>query len=131
MPLANRPILFLAILLVIVGVQFVTMGLLAELQTRIYHESQKRPTYTVRETLGTLTMKYRAIKGTRDILPAETPRWQRVERLFREAFARYGYSEIRAADLRGDRRSSRAASATRATSSRRRCTPSPTRAATP
>jgi hypothetical protein len=51
-PLANRPILFLAILLVIVGVQFVTMGLLAELQTRIYHESQQRPTYTVRETLG-------------------------------------------------------------------------------
>jgi glycosyltransferase involved in cell wall biosynthesis len=51
-PLANRPLLFLAILLVIVGVQFVTMGLLAELQTRIYHESQKRPTYTVRETLG-------------------------------------------------------------------------------
>lgn len=51
-PLANRPILFLAVLFVIVGVQFVTMGLLAELQTRIYHESQKRPTYTVRETLG-------------------------------------------------------------------------------
>jgi glycosyltransferase involved in cell wall biosynthesis len=50
--LSNRPILFLAVLLVIVGVQFVTMGLLAELQTRIYHESQKRPTYTVRETLG-------------------------------------------------------------------------------
>ncbi len=40
-------------------------------------------------------MKYRAIKGTRDILPGETPRWQRVERLFREAFGRYGYSEIR------------------------------------
>ena len=52
MPLANRPILFLAILLVIVGVQFITMGLLAELQTRIYHESQQRPTYAVRETLG-------------------------------------------------------------------------------
>jgi len=51
-PLSNRPILFLAILLVIVGVQFVTMGLLAELQTRIYHESQKRPIYNIRETLG-------------------------------------------------------------------------------
>jgi glycosyltransferase involved in cell wall biosynthesis len=51
-PLSNRPILFLAVLLVIVGVQFVTMGLLAELQTRIYHESQKRPTYSVREKLG-------------------------------------------------------------------------------
>jgi H+/Cl- antiporter ClcA len=51
-PLANRPLLFLAILLILVGVQLVTMGLLAELQTRIYHESQQRPTYTVRETLG-------------------------------------------------------------------------------
>jgi histidyl-tRNA synthetase len=40
-------------------------------------------------------MKYRAIRGTRDILPAETPRWQRVERHFREAFGRYGYREIR------------------------------------
>jgi hypothetical protein len=28
------------------------MGLLAEFQTRIYHESQDRPTYTVRETIG-------------------------------------------------------------------------------
>ena len=52
MPLGNRPLLFLAILLILVGVQLVTMGLLAELQTRIYHEAQKRPTYTVRETLG-------------------------------------------------------------------------------
>jgi len=42
-----------------------------------------------------VTIKYRAIKGTRDILPEEAPRWQRVERLFREAFTRYGYSEIR------------------------------------
>jgi histidyl-tRNA synthetase len=40
-------------------------------------------------------VKYRAIKGTRDILPGETARWQRVERHFREAFARYGYREIR------------------------------------
>jgi histidyl-tRNA synthetase len=40
-------------------------------------------------------LKYRAIKGTRDILPGETPRWQRVERHFAESFARYGYSEIR------------------------------------
>jgi histidyl-tRNA synthetase len=40
-------------------------------------------------------MKYRAVRGTRDILPQETARWQRVERLFREAFVRYGYGEIR------------------------------------
>ena len=52
MAIGNRPLLLLAIMLVFVGVQFITMGLLAELQTRIYHESKKRPTYMVRETLG-------------------------------------------------------------------------------
>jgi histidyl-tRNA synthetase len=35
------------------------------------------------------------VRGTRDILPAETPRWQAVEALAREAFAAYGYQEIR------------------------------------
>ncbi len=50
--LANRPILLLAVLLILVGVQFITMGLLAELQTRIYHESSDKPTYFVKETLS-------------------------------------------------------------------------------
>lgn len=36
-----------------------------------------------------------AVKGTRDLLPAETPVWQRVEAVAREAFRRYGFSEIR------------------------------------
>ena len=30
--------------------QFLSMGLLAELQIRTYHESQNKPTYTIRET---------------------------------------------------------------------------------
>ena len=51
-PLANRPMLLLSILLVFIGVQFITIGLLAELQTRIYHEAQDKPTYAVRETVG-------------------------------------------------------------------------------
>jgi hypothetical protein len=42
----------LAILLTIVGVQFVTMGLLGELVVRTYHESQRKPIYAVREVLG-------------------------------------------------------------------------------
>jgi hypothetical protein len=33
-------------------VQFVTMGLLAELIVRTYHESQDKTIYTVREELG-------------------------------------------------------------------------------
>ncbi len=50
--LAERPLLLLAILLVMIGVQFVTMGLLGELIVRTYHESQGKPIYTVREEAG-------------------------------------------------------------------------------
>jgi len=38
---------------------------------------------------------FRAIKGTRDILPAETGAWQRVEAAARGLFGRFGYREIR------------------------------------
>ncbi len=47
-PLGNRPALLLAALLMIVGIQFITMGLLAELQARTYYESQGKPIYTIR-----------------------------------------------------------------------------------
>jgi hypothetical protein len=50
--LANRPILLLAILLVVVGFQFVSLGLLGEMLVRTYHESQRKPVYTVREILS-------------------------------------------------------------------------------
>ncbi len=40
-------------------------------------------------------MKYRAVKGMNDILPAEARRFQRVERIFRETVERYGYRELR------------------------------------
>jgi len=35
------------------------------------------------------------IRGTRDILPAEVGRWQRIERVARDLCARYGYVEVR------------------------------------
>ena len=47
--IANRPLLLFGILLVFTGVQLVTLGLLAELQARTYHESQDKPTYVIRE----------------------------------------------------------------------------------
>lgn len=47
--IANRPLLLLGVLLVFTGIQLVTMGLLAELQARTYHESQDKPIYVVRE----------------------------------------------------------------------------------
>ncbi len=47
--IANRPLLLLGVLLVFTGVQLVTLGLLAEMQARTYHESQDKPTYVIRE----------------------------------------------------------------------------------
>jgi histidyl-tRNA synthetase len=37
----------------------------------------------------------KAVRGVRDILPSETPRWQRVEAAARRVFEAYGYREIR------------------------------------
>ncbi|NLZ16284.1 MAG: glycosyltransferase family 2 protein [Desulfobulbaceae bacterium] len=50
--LADRPLLLLAVLLIFLGIQFITIGLLAELVVRTYHESQKKPIYFVRKVLA-------------------------------------------------------------------------------
>jgi len=47
--LGNRPALLLAVLLVVVGVQFVSIGLLGEMLARTYHESQGKPIYVIKE----------------------------------------------------------------------------------
>jgi len=47
--LSNRPLLLLGILMIVSGVQLVTIGLVAELQARTYHESQNKPIYRIRE----------------------------------------------------------------------------------
>ncbi len=49
--IGNRPLLLLAVLLVIVGVQFLMMGLLGEMITRTYYEAQGKSVYTVRQIL--------------------------------------------------------------------------------
>jgi hypothetical protein len=51
-PLGSRPLLLLAILLLFMGIQFITIGLVAELVVRTYHESQSKPIYHVRKVLG-------------------------------------------------------------------------------
>ncbi len=51
-PLASRPIVLLAILLVVTGVQLVTLGLLGEMLARTYHESQGKPIYVLAEDLA-------------------------------------------------------------------------------
>ena len=61
--IGNRPLLLIAILLVFTGVQLVTLGLLAELQVRTYHESQNKPTYVIREIQQTLTNDHALLNG--------------------------------------------------------------------
>ncbi|MGQ9470744.1 MAG: glycosyltransferase family 2 protein [Candidatus Aminicenantales bacterium] len=48
---ANRPILLLAVLLMVIGIQFITLGLLAEIMVRTYHESTGKPIYHIREII--------------------------------------------------------------------------------
>ncbi|MBF2035518.1 MAG: glycosyltransferase family 2 protein [Leptolyngbyaceae cyanobacterium T60_A2020_046] len=47
--IGDRPLLILAVVLFLTGIQLFSFGLLAELLMRTYHESQKRPIYRVRE----------------------------------------------------------------------------------
>jgi glycosyltransferase involved in cell wall biosynthesis len=47
--IGDRPLLLFGILLIFTGVQLVTLGLLAEMQARTYHESQNKPIYVIRE----------------------------------------------------------------------------------
>jgi glycosyltransferase involved in cell wall biosynthesis len=53
--IGNRPLLLFGILLVFTGVQLVTLGLLAEMQARTYHESQNKPIYVIREIRESVT----------------------------------------------------------------------------
>jgi glycosyltransferase involved in cell wall biosynthesis len=50
--IGGRPLLLLAVLLLILGVQLVFMGLLGEMLARVYHESQGKPIFTIKKVLG-------------------------------------------------------------------------------
>ena len=47
--IGDRPLLQLAALLMVLGVQFVSTGIVADMIMRTYHESQRKPIYYVRE----------------------------------------------------------------------------------
>jgi glycosyltransferase involved in cell wall biosynthesis len=61
--IADRPLLQIAVLLIFTGIQFVTLGLLAEMQARTYHESQDKPTYIIREMRESEAPRAREIRG--------------------------------------------------------------------
>jgi glycosyltransferase involved in cell wall biosynthesis len=48
----RNPLLLLTAILIITSVQFILMGLLAEILVRTYHESQNRPTYVIKEIIN-------------------------------------------------------------------------------
>src|SRR5262245_2425734 len=45
----HGPMLFAAVLLIVCGIQLISVGLLGEMLSRTYYESQKKPTYSVRD----------------------------------------------------------------------------------
>lgn len=47
--ISGRPLLLLAILLIVIGLQFITLGLLAEIMVRAYHESVEKKIYIIQE----------------------------------------------------------------------------------
>jgi hypothetical protein len=61
--IGNRPLLLLGILMILGGVQLVTTGLLAEMLSRTYHESQDKPTYVIREIRESLPVRSREMLG--------------------------------------------------------------------
>jgi glycosyltransferase involved in cell wall biosynthesis len=67
--IAERPLLLLGVMLVFIGVQLLTFGLLAEVMARTYYESQDKPTYVIRE-----------VRETTDVLAAPAEREQGILR---------------------------------------------------
>ncbi len=52
LPVLGSPLFQLGVMFLILGFQAILMGLIAELLARTYHESQSKPTYTIRTVLG-------------------------------------------------------------------------------
>lgn len=50
--IGSRPLLLLGVLLIILGFQFISLGLIGELVVRVYYEAQNKPIYVVREELN-------------------------------------------------------------------------------
>ncbi len=50
--IVRTPLLILSVLLILLGFQFILMGLLAELVIRIYHESRDKPIYIIEKTVN-------------------------------------------------------------------------------
>ena len=61
--IANRPLLLLGIMMILGGLQLLSTGLMAEMLSRTYHESQDKPTYVVREVRESASGRTREVIG--------------------------------------------------------------------
>jgi hypothetical protein len=50
--IANRPIVILGMILLLGGIQLITIGIIAEISMRTYYESGNKKTYQVRKVWG-------------------------------------------------------------------------------
>jgi glycosyltransferase involved in cell wall biosynthesis len=60
---ANRPLFTVGIVMILTGVQLLMTGLLAEMLSRTYHESQDKPIYVIRDVLETPPARPREVIG--------------------------------------------------------------------
>ncbi len=51
LPLADRPLFILSIFMILIGIQLITIGLLAEVLMRVYHKVQNRSTYVIKDII--------------------------------------------------------------------------------
>ncbi len=66
--LIQTPLLLLSAMFFMMGFQSILMGLLAEVAVRTYHESQRKPTYTIKRTLNLTPPSYLSGDGGNNIL---------------------------------------------------------------
>jgi len=62
--IGTSPWTMLSVLLIVLGVQFLMMGLLGEIMTRTYHEAQEKPIYVVRRVLEVEQPSLTAVGGS-------------------------------------------------------------------
>ncbi len=78
-----------------------------------------------------VTARFQAPRGTHDVLPSEQPLWQRVTGTLAEVAELYGYRRIQTPNFEDTDLFLRARPGSARTSSRRRCTRSPTKPTAP
>ena len=62
--IGGKPLLILGLILLLGGIQFITIGIVADINTRTYFESQNKKTYNVRK----IYHAKREIDNTSDII---------------------------------------------------------------